>query len=329
MIADLHSDLLLDIAERRFGGERDVFRQRHLPALAAAGIRVQMLAVYAPTAYLPDLALRHALRLIDAAYREQDESEGALRIVTTAAGLDEALEAGAIAGILSLEGAEPLGREPDLVHLFARLGIRSIGLTWNRANDFADGATEDRGAGITPLGRHLLGEMAAAGVALDLSHLTPRGAHDGIEHAPGPVFASHSNAAAVYGTLRNLDDEILRGVAGRGGVVGINLLPVFLGPGGGGAAAAAHHAHLVAIDPALPAIGADFVGFFDAMGPPEPPHLRPPQGVDTTLADAAEPPRETAYAAVRDAVTASSGSAASDALLHGNALRFLRGVLSG
>ena len=55
-----------------------------------------------------------------------------------------------------MEGAEALGREPDLVHVFHQLGVRMIGLTWNRSNEFADGLAEDRGVGITPLGERLL-----------------------------------------------------------------------------------------------------------------------------------------------------------------------------
>lgn len=327
MIADLHSDLLLDVADRRVTGERDVFRRRHLPALAAAGVRVQLLAVYCPTQLLPELALRHALRLIDAAHREADESDGALRLVGTAHELDEALAEGAVAGILTLEGAEPLGREPELVTTFARLGVRSISLTWNRANDFADGATEDRGAGITPAGRRLLAEMADAGVALDLSHLTERAAHDALAQAPGPVFASHSNTSGVYPTLRNLPDDIVRGIAERGGVCGINMIPVFLGPGAPGDAAAAHRDHLAAVGgPTLPAMGADFVAYL-GEGPAEPHHLRPPEGVDPTLADTAEPARETAYAEVRTAVAARAGAEAADALMAGNALAFLRRAL--
>ena len=327
MIVDLHSDLLLDVADRRVAGERDVFRRRHLPALAAAGVRAQLLAVYCPTQHASELALRHALRLIEAAYRDADDSDGALAIVTTARGLSEALAAGQVAGILTLEGAEPLGREPELARLFGRLGVRSIGLTWNRANDFADGTTEDRGAGITPAGRRLLAEMAGAGIALDLSHLTDRAAHDALEHAPGPVFASHSNAAAVYPTLRNVSDEVLRGIAERDGVCGLNLLPLLLGPAPVGEQAALHHDHLVAVaGSAVPAIGGDFVAFLP-HGPSEPRHLRPPEGPDPSLAQAPEPPRETAYADVRAAVAARSGEAAGEALLSGNALAFLHRAL--
>jgi membrane dipeptidase len=324
VIVDLHSDLLIDLADRRVAGERAVFCDRHLPALQEAGVRVQVLAVYCSTQHVTDLALRHALRLIDVAYREADESEGALRIVTTAEELDAALADGAIAGILSLEGAEPLGRDPELARVFARLGVRAIGLTWNRANDFADGATEDRGAGITPAGRRLLEEMAEAGMALDLSHLTERAAHDALEHAPGAVFASHSNAAAIYPSLRNLPDDVIAGIGERGGVCGLNLIPVFLGPDPVGPQAAAHARHIAVVGgPTVPALGADFVAFL-SHGPAEPAHLRPPDGPDPDLRDAPEPPRETAYAEIRSAVTSDGDQATADALLSGNALAFLR-----
>jgi membrane dipeptidase len=169
--------------------------------------------------------------------------------------------------------------------------------------------------------------MAEAGIALDLSHLTERGASDALEHAPGHVFASHSNAAAVHPTLRNVSDEVLRGLAERDGVCGLNLLPVLLGPDPVGPQAAAHHDHLVAVGGArLPAVGADFVAFL-GHGPSEPHHLQPPEAPDAALASVPEPSRETAYADVRAAVAARSGAGAADALMSGNALAFLRRAL--
>ena len=328
VIVDLHSDLLIDVADRRVAGERDVFRRRHLPALEAAGVRVQLLAVYCPTQHVTDLALRHALRLIEAAHRDADESDGALAIVTDAVGLDAALDTGAIAGILTLEGAEPLGREPELARLFGRLGVRSIGLTWNRANDFADGATEDRGAGITPAGRRLLAEMADAGIALDLSHLTERGASDALEYAPGHVFASHSNAAAVHPTLRNVSDEVLRGLAERGR----RLRPEPVArtarsrpgrPAGGRAPRPPRRGRRRRRSrPSAPTSSRSW-----PHGPSEPHHLQPPEAPDAALASVPEPPRETAYADVRAAVAARSGAGAADALMSGNALAFLRRAL--
>ncbi len=142
------------------------------------------------------------------------------------------------------------------------------------------------------------------------------------------MFASHSNAAAVHPTLRNVSDDILRGVAARDGVCGLNLLPVLLGPDPVGPQAAAHHDHLVSVGgAALPAIGADFVAFLP-HGPSEPHHLQPPEAPDSSLASVPEPPRETAYADVRAAVAAGSGADRADALMAGNALAFLRRALA-
>jgi membrane dipeptidase len=177
----------------------------HLPALRAAGVQVQVLAVWVDSASLPEGALRAALRLIDVAHREADASQGALRIVASTDELDEALRAGAVAGILSLEGAEPLGRDPGLLRLLRRLGVRLLGPAWNRANAYVEGAAEDTGAGLTALGGRLLAEMAEAGVGLDVSHLTERGALEALERFDGPRWPrtpTRPRSTAARGTSR-------------------------------------------------------------------------------------------------------------------------------
>jgi membrane dipeptidase len=320
---DLHSDLLADVVVRRLAGERDVMRRLHLPALRAAGVGVQVLAIFTPTALIGDGALRHALRHVDAALREENESGGELRLVADAAGLDAAIGDGAVAGILSLEGVEPLGREPSLLAPLRRLGLRLAGLTWNRANDFADGAVEDRGAGLTPLGMRLLDEMAALGIAVDLSHLTRRAAADCLERAPGAVLASHSNASALHRTVRNIDDDQLRAIGERGGVVGVNAQRAFLGSGAPATLAAAHARHIAAVaGDAVPAVGADLVAFLpDAF--PEAPTLGLPADVDRSLQALPEAPRETFHLDLAGEL----GDRA-PAVLEENALRFLRRLLA-
>ena len=106
-----------------------MFRRRYREVLEAGGVRVQVLPTFVDDPLVPEAALRTVLRQIDAAWREQEESEGALRIVTTGAELAEALDAGAVAGILALEGVEALGREPALIATLHRLGVRMAGLT--------------------------------------------------------------------------------------------------------------------------------------------------------------------------------------------------------
>ena len=124
-----------------------------------------------------------------------------------------------------------------------------------------------------------------------------------------------------------MSDDVLRGLAERDGICGLNLLPVLLGPDPVGPQAAAHYDHIVAVGGAtLPAIGADFVAFLP-HGPAEPHHLQPPEAPDAALASVPEPPREKAYADVRAAVAARAGDEQADALMSGNALAFLRRAL--
>ena len=79
-------------------------------------------------------------------------------------------------------------------------------------------------------------------MALDLSHLSPRGCELALERYGGPVLASHANAAAVFANPRNLADDVLAGVGERGGVVGLCAIPAFVGPGDPAQRLAEHHA---------------------------------------------------------------------------------------
>jgi membrane dipeptidase len=322
VIVDLHLDALLDVVEREDRGDSDVFARRHLPDLQAAGVRVQVLPVFIPEEFIPEAALRYAIRQLDAARREEDRLGGALRIVETASELRAALDAGAIAGILALEGAEPLGRDPGVLRTFHRLGVRMMGLTWNHANAFADGVGEPDGPGITARGMQLLAAMEDHGVALDLSHLSPRGCDVALERFGGAVLASHANARTVYDSPRNLGDETLQAVGERGGVVGLCAIPAFVGAGPFAQRLAAHHEHVTSLAGAqAPAFGADFCDFFgDIEGP-----ILPDQPTDTDLelSGTPEPPRDGFYQQVLEAV----GERPGGRLASANALRFLEAAL--
>jgi membrane dipeptidase len=327
-VVDLHSDLLLDLDHRRLRGERDVFRRLHLPVFQAIGLRVQVLANFIETAYLPEGALRTALRMVDAALREEEESDGALRLVRSGTELDEALASGAVAGILSLEGAEPLGRDPGLVKVFERLGVRLIGPVWNRANAFADGVVEAAGPGITTLGERLLSEMQQLGIALDLSHLSPRGCERALELFGGTVLASHSNSASVFANGRNAPDELLREIGRRDGVCGLNAVQVFVGHGDVHERLADHAEAIARLaGRTAPAFGCDFTDFLPA-GPAEPVGLGLPPDSDPDLMGIPQPERETLYAGVAGVLRARGWDEQEvQGALGENALRLLRRCL--
>jgi len=130
--------------------------------------------------------------------------------------------------IVLMEGADPI-RTPDDVAAWADLGVRAVGLAWKRTR-YA-GGTGDPGP-LTPAGRDLVPALDAAGMIHDASHLAEDSFWELLDAATGPVMASHSNCRALIPTDRQLSDDMIRALAGRGGVIGVNFYDRFLIPPG-------------------------------------------------------------------------------------------------
>ncbi len=231
MIADAHVDLLMEVAHReRRLDEKDVFAETWLPLLEQGGVGLQVCPIYVDVAVQPEGTLRDALSLAASFHRALLENPDRVVQVTAAADLD-AVEAGERIGLmLSLEGVECFGVETWPADLFYALGVRMAGLTWNRRNAFADGAAEE-GGGLSRLGRELVDRLVSLGVILDLAHASSGTFAEILERAAGaPVIYSHGACRSVYDTPRNLDDDQLRALAEAGGVFGLMLHPIVIGP---------------------------------------------------------------------------------------------------
>jgi len=111
------------------------------------------------------------------------------------------------------------------VEKFHRLGVRMIGLTHMLNNDVADSSTDPRGPewrGLSPLGREVVAECNRLGVILDASHASDDALRDLLQYSAAPVILSHSGCRAVCDHPRNIDDERIRKLAAKGGVIQIN-----------------------------------------------------------------------------------------------------------
>jgi membrane dipeptidase len=82
---------------------------------------------------------------------------------------------------------------------------------------------------LTALGREVLGEMARAGMAVDLAHASRRTLRDVLADRRARPFCSHTGVAGATPSWRNLEDRELREIADRGGVVGIIFATLYLG----------------------------------------------------------------------------------------------------
>jgi membrane dipeptidase len=69
-------------------------------------------------------------------------------------------------------------------------------------------------------------------MVVDLAHVNARGVDDALGALKRPFVVSHSGCRSVHDHPRNLDDEQIRRIADRGGVIGLAVGREFLGPGG-------------------------------------------------------------------------------------------------
>lgn len=292
MIADAHVDLLMELAyrERRLG-EANVFAETWLPLFERGGVGLQVCAVYVDVTVQPEGSLREALSMVAAFQNALRENAGRVVQVTSAADLDAVQAGGRIGLMLSLEGVECFGVETWPADVFHALGVRMAGLTWNRRNAFADGAAEEGGS-LSRLGRELVDRLVSLGVILDLAHAS-RGVFAEVLERVGasgaPVLYSHGGCRSVHESPRNLDDDQLRALAAAGGVLGLMLHPIAIGPERGTIDGVIEHlehaASVIGIERVC--LGGDFTKrLWEAMPPPPepkdglaPPGLRPGQGI--------------------------------------------------
>jgi membrane dipeptidase len=169
-----------------------------------------------------------------AAYYRALEREGALRIIRSLPELDRHVAAwqedpaGTPIGlVLSMEGADSI-MDPGQVEEWRKLGLRMASISHYGTGAYAHG-TGTQG-GLFPGAVALLRELKAAGIIVDLTHLTDQGFWELLERYDGPVAASHHNCRALVPGQRQLTDEMIRAVAERGGVIGVVLDAWMLDP---------------------------------------------------------------------------------------------------
>jgi membrane dipeptidase len=126
-----------------------------------------------------------------------------------------------------LENGYPVGRTLSNIEEYFKLGVRYITLCHSRDNDICDSSTdrqdpEDRG--LSDFGRDVVAECNRLGVMVDVSHASDKSFYDILKASRAPVIASHSSCRALCDSPRNLTDEMIRALAGKGGVIQICFL---------------------------------------------------------------------------------------------------------
>ncbi|MFA7147303.1 MAG: dipeptidase [Syntrophomonadaceae bacterium] len=225
-IVDLHCDTISSLQKN---GQSLYDNSCHCDIKRArkAGVGLQIFALFTMPQGMNE-SLRQILKQIEKFYSELDKYQDYLQPVFTYEDIIAAANTDKIACILHLEGADALGSDSEILSLLYRMGLRSLGLTWNNRNLLADGVGEEGGGGISNKGKEIIYLMENLGIMLDLSHVAIRSYYDALNLYNKPVLVSHANARALCNHRRNLDDAQLKALAENGGVIGINQVPEFI-----------------------------------------------------------------------------------------------------
>lgn len=134
---------------------------------------------------------------------------------------------------ISMENASPLASDPSLLTAYHQSGVRMLGITHTLNNDFGDSSTDPKGAewhGLSPAGKALVAEANRLGIVLDASHASDAVFDQLLELSQAPIVLSHTSADAIYDHPRNIDDERIRRLAAKGGVIHVNAYGGYLIP---------------------------------------------------------------------------------------------------
>jgi len=238
---DTHLDTpaSLDLPGWSIEQEHDVHRdytQVDLPRMKKGGLDGGFWAIYTPQGPLTEEGFRKA--------RDFALLRGmSIRSMVAAdpANFELALEAKDAAPIaakgkrvvyMSIENAYPLGEDVSLLKTFYDMGVRISGFAHFAHNQFADSATDPskkpRYGGLSPLGKELLKAMNRLGIVPDASHSSDQVLDDLLALSTTPVLLSHSGCKAIYDNPRNIDDDHLKALAAKGGVIQMNAFGAYL-----------------------------------------------------------------------------------------------------
>jgi membrane dipeptidase len=135
--------------------------------------------------------------------------------------------------LMGIENGAPLEGDLANVQRFYDHGIRYITLVHSTDNHICDSSFDDqtRWHGLSPFGKKLIPWMNRVGMIVDVSHVSDEAFYQIVEISRAPVVATHSSCRHFTpGWERNLSDDMIRLLAGKGGVIQINFGSMFVDP---------------------------------------------------------------------------------------------------
>jgi len=171
------------------------------------------------------------IRVYNNFIKEINENKEEIEVVRNIKELNEANRNNKIGAFLSIEEGEVLEGDIDKIQEVYDLGIRLITLTWNFENSigYPNIGYKFKDKGLKEKGIEMVLKMEELGIIADCSHLSDEGFYDLVKILKKPFIATHSNAREITDHPRNLTDDMIKALANKGGVMGMNFCAPFMG----------------------------------------------------------------------------------------------------
>jgi membrane dipeptidase len=238
---DTHVDIPFDYATEKADPGVRGDAQVDLPKMEEGGLDAAFFIVYVgqtertPQGY--EKAKADAMTKFDAIHRMTETMyPDRIELARSADDVLRIHEAGKLVACIGIENGFVIGKDLSLLSKYHELGARYVTLAHNGHNDIADSANprkdlgdqESEHGGLSEFGKEVVAEMNRLGIMVDVSHISKKSMMDAVALSKAPVIGSHSSTRALADVARNMDDEQLRALAARGGVMQTVALGAFL-----------------------------------------------------------------------------------------------------
>lgn len=230
-IIDLHCDTISCLME---ASQHTALRRNRfsvdIEKLQAGQSLAQFFALYIDKEKHDD-PFAYCLLMLDRFFQELSQNADTIHFACSYGDLCNAVADKKIAAFLTIEEGGVLRGKIEYLRIFYRLGVRLITLTWNYPNEIGFPNCEEtyRHRGLTEFGQEVVHEMNRLGMIIDVAHLSDQGFYDVARLSAKPFAASHSNARSMTDHPRNLTDDMIKTLANKGGIMGLNFANGFLG----------------------------------------------------------------------------------------------------
>ena len=230
LVLDTHIDTPLQMKDPNWDfGQEHESGHVDLPRLKRGGLDGAFFSIYMPGTVTGPKAVSDSLKTIASVHRLVELYGDSLELCTSATDVRRAQRSGKFAVLMGMEGGHMIHNSLPILRMYARLGIRYLTLTHNVNTDWADSVADSRVyGGLNELGVSVVKELNRLGVLVDISHVSDETFWDVLEVSEAPVVASHSSCRDLSNHPRNMNDEMIRGLAKQGGLIQITFVDQFL-----------------------------------------------------------------------------------------------------